>query len=338
MKYLIFKIPTQKKLTQIYQVNDSIFLYPGEAIEFKEGISSSFLNSIFYVENMNEFYDGKSRKEIHFSIYENLKNFLRFWGIVINEHHAIRVLETDPEWPKLVNEIPIGVHSNWQGHPDIEFNPSKTQIRILFHLSPKTYDLKCLFEFYQSADIKIKNWINLFLHESNRYVVDQRRKFYDSYIMESAMKWIIIDALLPKSTCESEIDCKKCNKIVTVYHSIESFKDRLKKLLDKFDDREEYCKIIDAFRSKRGKFFHNGTIEIMPETVLPAIDSTTKLGHREVGLEETVQNLGAEGLATRNAQILLHEIIHTLLLNRLIPDLDFWPKFEMLKMAVSGKI
>lgn len=335
MKYLIFPIPTQKKLTRFYKINDKISLFPNEKWEFQHGFGTSFLRSILYVEKIDDIYN-------HDLIYENLKEFIRFWVFIISESYPIRILETSTDWPKIINEIPDTTHSDWNGHQEEIFNPSKTQIRVSLHINQKEYELEQLFQLYTMADIKLKDLISLSLHHPNRYVIDTRRKIYDNYIMESAMDWIIIDALLPKKTCESEIECpNKCEHNgktlkFKAQHPIEPFKKRLKRLIENFEDNNQYCKIIDSFRSKRGKAFHEGSVETMPETLLPDIDFTNRKAHRKVTLEETVQNLGEEGLATMNATILLSEITRTLLLNNLIPNLNFWPKFEMLQLSRVG--
>lgn len=113
---------------------------------------------------------------------------------------------------------------------------------------------------------------------------------------------------------------------------------RLSQLLRNFEDKDRYCEIIDKFRKKRGKVFHNAIVETMPDDVLPDIDPDLGIGRRETTLAETISKFGEEGLATKNAKILLHEVVYAILLNELMPDLDFWPKLEMLKIFRLGPV
>ncbi len=70
-----------------------------------------------------------------------------------------------------------------------------------------------------------------------------------------------------------------------------------------------------------------------PAIVLPDVDPVSGVGRREITLSETGTQFEKEGLAAKNAQNLLHNIVYILLLNRLIPCLDFWPKLQMLQIV-----
>ena len=94
--------------------------------------------------------------------------------------------------------------------------------------------------------------------------------------------------------------------------------------------------LFEIFRKMRGQVFHRATVEQMPETELPPIDPDLGIGRREIELSETIEKLGKEGFATQNAQLILHEIVYMVLLNKLLRDLNFWPNLGTLKMAWSG--
>ena len=108
-------------------------------------------------------------------------------------------------------------------------------------------------------------------------------------------------------------------------------------LLRHFRDAAEYAKVLDAYRHCRSSFFHEGKREPFPPTVGALKETSTGLLGRETTLNELIDNFREEGLATHGAQVLLHEITHCVLLNRLIPELMLWPRFELLKMVTNYK-
>ena len=145
---------------------------------------------------------------------------------------------------------------------------------------------------------------------------------------------MIVDALSPPESCVSSTTCPKCHAEAKSSHALRPFQKRIEEdLLNKFPNAGEYASILNAYRECRAAFFHSGRREDMPSTVYPMRDPATRVTRRSVSLAETLQSFRKEGLATKNAAILLHEIVHCILLNRLIPELALWPRFAPLQMV-----
>jgi hypothetical protein len=107
-------------------------------------------------------------------------------------------------------------------------------------------------------------------------------------------------------------------------------------LLKDLFDAKESTKILNAYKNRRANFFHLGGREDIPPIEYPMRDAVTGKGLRSVSLDETIEMLRKEGLATKSASLLLNDIVHCVLLNRLIPELALWPRFELLKLFSFG--
>ena len=159
---------------------------------------------------------------------------------------------------------------------------------------------------------------------------------FNNYLFNVSLIWFVIDALLPADKCGSAVKCPKCGQDACLTHPITNFQTRAEKALHGFKDAEKYAKLLNKLRSSRGTFVHNGTAKEYPDTFFPDADPVTGLRQREVLLQEMLEKMDSEGLATQSALINAGEITYWLLLNKLFPTLEIWPEIKQLKLWANG--
>lgn len=332
MKYLVFRIPTAFNIKNTYKLTESISLVPASKFSLRfAGGGAMFCNSFFYVEQVSE---GLKLIDV-----ENLKEFIRFWAFVIGEHHGITHLEmTDDEQPHFASTIPSEIIQSSDGQPLEILNPEEIHIRIENQFSKEGFSLKNLYSFYLTATEDLKGFINLYLHNPNKGAVNACYSVFDNHLLKPILNWFIIDALVQEKKCETLVSCQHgclnsegVNKFALV-HSVTPMPARFTELLKEFEDKEFYIGILQYFRGKRGSFVHTAGQGKKPEFRKIEPDPVTGIGYAQATENETLKNADNEGLAAMNARILLNNIVHTILLNKLVPELNMWPKFEMVKM------
>jgi hypothetical protein len=332
MPCLTFRLPAQVYLPQPYRLTDRILLQPAQRVQLEAGGGTLFLCSFFYVES-DPPADTSFPPEFSFvPSYQNLRDFIIFWSFLQDNDWAIRAFERANGAPAF-GEVPLEEPSDWNNGIQV-LEPNKMRIRSGNDFSGGTYELKDLYRRFLEADKDFRALIALERYEPNRYVADSRRQAYDNHLMRSAFDWVIVDALSPPERCGGSSICPKCGGEATSSHVTRSFRKRMEEdLLKNFPDASEYARILSAYQECRADFFHSGRREDMPATVYPVRDPATREARRSVSLGETLQNFRKEGLATKHAAILLHNIVHCILLNRLIPELALWPRFGPLQMV-----
>jgi hypothetical protein len=331
MPCLTFRLPAQVYLPKPYRLTDRILLQPAQRVQLEAGGATHLLCSFFYVES-DPPGDTSFPPEVSFvPSYQNLRDFVIFWSFLQENDLAIRAFERGNDAPSF-GEIPQEEPSDWKNGVQV-LEPNKMRIRSGLDFGVGMYELKDLYTRFVQADQSLRDLIALERYEPNRYVADSRRQAYDNHLMRSAFDWVIVDALSPREWCSGSSTCPKCGAKATVSHVTRPFRKRMEEdLLKNFEDASKYAEIMDKYRTCRNDFFHWGRREDMPVTVYPMRDLATREARRSVSLDETLQNFRREGLATKNAAILLHDIVHCILLNRLIPELALWPRFPSLQM------
>ncbi len=327
MKYLLFKIPTQHYLSEACPLNKNINLIPGGKLEHKTSAVTSNINYFWYAEKVSD-----KTKTMNLN---NLKEFIRFWSFAFAESNAISHLENGNEPPILQTELPERNEAASCARSAESLDPNNVAIQIHPAKSKSKYKLCELFSTYLKADNDLKNYINLYLFNPARHTPNQWLTLYNNHYLKISLNFVIIDALTKADWCSSTISCPNgCkNQDEKNEHSFKhykkTFRERTYKLLSNFEDKEAYYKIINYYRTMRGRVFHDAfiagtpSIEPLPDIVGPHT--------RLISLDETIKKLKTEGLAADNAKILFNELVYTLLMNALYPDLDLWPKFPMLK-------
>jgi hypothetical protein len=335
MPYLSFRLPAQVYLAEPYRLTDRILLQPAQRVQLERGGATFFLSSFFYIES-DPPADTSFPPECPFApSYENLRDFIVFWSFLQDNDWAIRAFERAESAP-VFGETPFEEPSEWNNGIQV-LDPNKMRIRSGNDFSVSTYELKDLYRRFIEAGQDFRDLIALERYEPNRYSIDSRRQAYDNHLMRSAFDWVIVDALSPAERCGGPTTCPKCGGTAKSSHVTRTFEKRMKEdLLKNFPDACHYAKVLSKYKDCRANFFHSGRREDMPVTAYPTRDLATREARRSVSLGETLQNFRNEGLATMNAGILLHEIVHCILLNRLIPDLALWPRFSPLQMVSFG--
>jgi hypothetical protein len=334
MTFLTFRIPANVYLREPYQLTETILLQPAQRVQLEFVNQPSFLCSFFYVE-FNPPADTDFPPEWPYvPSYENLKNFITFWSFIQSDHSAICAFERG-DGPSL-GEIPHENSSHWNNGIET-IDPNSIRIRSGNDFSPGTFELRDVYRRFIEADEALRDLIALKIFTPNRHVKEPRRQAYDNHLMRSAFDWIIVDALSPAVRCEASIECVKCGKQATSSHVAQTFLERMElTLLKDFPDAKKYAKILNAYKNRRADFFHWGRREDIPPIEYPTRDAVTGKGLRSVSLDETIEMFRKEGFATKSASHLLNDIVHCVLLNRLIPELALWPRFEPLKLFSFG--
>lgn len=335
MAHLTFRVPAQVFLSEPYQLTENVLLRPAQRIQLPAGNATVFLCSFFYVEAEPSRALGFPSEWPFTPSYKNLRDFVTFWSFLHDNDWAIRAFEGS-ENPPLFGEVPAEEPSEWNNGIQV-LDPHNVRIRSGLQNSAGTFELKDLYSRFLEADTNLRDLIALERFEPNRYVTDSRRVAYDNHLMRSSLDWIILDALSPAERCTGNVVCPKCGNRATSSHVNRSFRQRMEEdLLKNFPDAAKYAEVLSAYQNCRSNFFHSGRREDLPAIVYPMKDPATREGRRSVSLDETLKMFRKEGLATKNAAILLHDIIHCILLNRLIPELSLWPRFGSLTLANFG--
>lgn len=333
MKYLVFQIPSPKGLKTRCKIFDNIVLIPGPNIQVPMGSGGIwFKKSFFYVEELDS---AESPPQMDLS---TLKDFLKFWSFTFIESEGIRTLELETgNHPEYKEDLPMEINeASTDG-----INPEQVQIRIESHFSIKTYKLKSLYSAYSSSDERLKDLISLYTFEPNRHVSNGWKRVHDE--ITPLLEWFIIDALVPRDECNFKLECPNgCinmekERIFGFSHPKTTYKTRLSALLDQFEDVDFYSDLIEAFKKDRGKFVHSGAMLPKPAFRKLPHNPDTGMGHTQATKEETLAERKTEGLSALNAAVLMADITRTLLLNRMIPDLNMWPKFKMMEMTSFTK-
>ncbi len=337
MKYLIFRIPTHLWLTKTYKLDENISLIPAGEFSQTLGPATCFAYSFWYVERVPD--------DLTTLPLEKLKEFIRFWSFVFQESLAVTHFEVEDEHPRFVESLPTENARAREGWNKLEFDPTNVILRIDLSFSSKSFDLSWLFSQFINAKNELKDLIKLYQIHPNKYVVNKLFCLDDNYFFNSSLNAVILDALTKEDRCRSLIPCPSGCKNngdkaeFELSHPKTPFQQRIKDLLCNFEDKESYTKICLYFgQTIRNKVFHDAYSGTRPEIDMPIIDPMTRTGRRETTMEETLNKLKEEGLSADNAQIIFSEIIYTLLMNKLIHKLDFWPKFTMLKMATFNNV
>ncbi|MBU0614021.1 hypothetical protein KJ766_01905 [Patescibacteria group bacterium] len=338
MKYLIFRIPTRFWLTRTYKLDKKTSLIPAGEFSQILGSKTCFAYSFWYVEQVPD--------DLTTLPLENLKEFIRFWTFVFQEDLAVTHLEVEDEPPCFRKKLPIENARAREGWSEPPFAPTNIRLRIDLAFSSKSFKLSSLFSQFMNAEKELKDLIVLYQTNPNKYVINKLFCLNDNYFFKSSLNAVILDALTKEARCKSWIHCPKGCKDSRGKHEFElshpkmSFRQRVENLLCNFEEKESYTRICLHFQTIRNKVFHDAYSGTRPQIDMPTIDPVTRSGRRDVTMKETLKELQKEGLSADNAQVIFNEIIYTLLMNKLISELNFWPKFTMLKIAtfkgVSG--
>ncbi|MBN1585357.1 hypothetical protein JW899_03255 [Candidatus Uhrbacteria bacterium] len=331
---MIFRIPTRFWLTETYELNGKVSLIPAGEFSQTLGPKTCFAGSFWYVERVPD--------DLTMLPLKNLKEFIRFWSFVFREDLAVTHFEVEEEHPCVKEYLPIKNTKVREGWNEPKFDPANIKLRIDLSFSPKTFQLSDLFSLFVEAEKHLKDLIGLYKIYPNKYVVNKFFCLDDNYLFKSSLNAVILDALTKEERCTFKMSCPKGCKNndgmdeFQFSHPKTPFRQRINNLLCNFEDKDFYTDICLHFCTTiRNKVFHDAKSEKRPKTTMPVIDPITRMGRREATMEETLVSLRDEGLSADNAQIIFSEVIYSLLLNRLIPDLNFWPKLSMLKMVTN---
>ena len=336
MSHLVFRIPADVFITSPYQLTRKIQLLPGQRVKEKFGEGERYCCSFLYTESDPPKSTRFQSLPIFVPSYENLRTFLTFWALVEDGGFAITAFETNETGPTF-GEIPTEEATHWNNGIR-EWNPVEMRIRMGIEYSSGVFSLAALYQKFLQADQTLRDLIALSVYQPNR-APNGRRQVYDNHLMQSSIDWIIIDALCPPKRCGGMVSCPKCGGKANLSHVTSSFKERMEAdLLRSFPDAADYSRVLDAYRECRSSFFHVGKYEEIPPTDQPTNEVSPGVFQREITMDELISQFRKEGLATQSAAMLLHDIVHCLLLNRLIPELSMWPRFELLKMVSFDSI
>lgn len=322
--YLVLRIPTRWRLLEKIDITDSISLWPGKRYEQPAQDRVKFyICTILYVEKNPPARQFGHPTWPNVVSYENLRAFIHFWSFLTRESWAIAAFERGDE-PSLLDESPNEQPSWWDNNPPT-LNPHQ------FPIADCSLALDQAFRAFAKSG-SLKDLAALLMYDSNRHVEESNRIAYDSYHLKTSLIWFVVDALLPPDKCTAEITCPKCKQTVLLSHPKESLRMRAERALKDFDHPKEYAELLIKLGRVRGKFVHDVSAGDFSETTYPDLNSNVTEWSREVTLDESLNSLGSEGLATTNAIVTAHEVAYWLVFNRIFTDLNIWPRIGNLKM------
>lgn len=316
-KYIIWRFLVHQPLAQEQIISDTIKLipdgfeqegltYPGGAIEFGY--------PVFYLE---ECYDDKKLID-----HGNLKNFIRVYTFVMQEALVWNCYKYAFDSPKFSECLPVskgGVYTGTASLSDL----CKVQIRINLNLSEKVFKFSQIFCSFinLSEDEQLRAYIKLYCFQyewSGTFLRVNNYPWIQTYF-----NYMILDAHIGNSMCQHSVICD--NLKVDAMHWPD-WENKVKVLLSKFDNIGEFYKSIKKFKNVyRNNFFHHAKDFILPDLLLPDYDSGKEIAQRESDIEDTLENWQTEQLAAINFQAIFNSIIYSLLINQLLPELNFWP-------------
>lgn len=327
--WLVFRIPTWFRLQQEFKLTENISLLPGARHEQQPGSDAhAFQSTILYVERNPPAEELGPPPFPSVVSFRNLREFIHFWSFITQETEAILAFERG-KGPVVMDTPPNETPTYWENNPR-PLDP------LRFQVGDRHLALDSAFDRFKASG-NDRDLAALLLHRPNRHVVDRWRVAYDNYLLDAALVWFVIDALLPPKRCGTTVDCPKCKKKgVQLSHPVESFKTRAETAFNGFPEPKELVELLDKLRKARGNFVHEGSSDEIPPTQYPEADPDTGNRRREVGLKEAADTFGVEGLATKHGLHTAHHVAYWLLFNRIFPDLNVWPSAGKMFQVTTG--
>lgn len=348
MRHLVFRVPTQLQLASEYALTETITLRPAGPTCFHVGGAQWNACSFWFDQVVADFSPPAVTEDLGTLIrneFNDLRDFILLWTFVTDDGLGARAFEVGDEGPTYKTGAPAedgAVHPG--GTPKI-VDAASLHPRIGPRVSPRAVALADMFERYRAADPALRDWIGLATCAPNRYIKASRR-LYDNFALDASLQWTILDALAPADHCRSNASCGMgCTDPdgkphrATISHVKESFRQRMHRLLEGFADRDLYVEIVDRFRQVRSAVLHTAENAPMPATEMPERDLATGRGLRSVTYQDAIRDFRTEGLATEQAVVVLKHVTHCLLLNRLVPELEFWPpamRLHLVSATIGG--
>lgn len=329
--WLVLRIPTWYRLLKPFQLTETISLLPGARHEQQPGSDThAFKCTILYVEQNPPAEEFSPPPCPSITSYGNLREFIHFWSFLTREEDVIDVFEHGIG-PSVLDAPPDEIPSHWENNPPT-LDPHRFQVGD-GHLALDS----AFARFRASGDDRDR--AALLLHRPNRHAADRWRIAYDNYLLDAALVWFVIDALLPPKRCVTTVDCPKCKKKgVQLSHPVESFRTRAEAALSGFPEPKELVELLDKLRKARGDFVHEGSSDEIPPTQHSEANPDTGNRRREVGLKEAVDTFGVEGLATKHGLHTAHHVAYWLLFNHIFPGLNVWPSAGKMFQVTTGLV
>jgi hypothetical protein len=263
---------------------------------------------------------------------EKLKEFILFWSFLFADGVSHDFFERSSSNYRIDQDMPNAVAPS-------EARVDLANLRVFASLqqSPHRFDLCDLYRAYLSSAPELRQWVSLYMFNPSRGMVNQVFSLHDNYRITTSFAWTILEALsgYKAKRCESMIECPKgCRDpddpskpaLARVAHPMLSVRQRVRELFAPFPECDYLVQVaMTIYRDDRNPFYHQGEGQSLPTREPPS-------GREDlIATRSNVTLYGKDPLETHDAIILLRDAVRCLLLNRLFPQLNFYPAFERLK-------
>lgn len=337
MYYLVYQCPTQFGFSGVYEVTDKIQLVSGGPFRVMQNDSAGQFASqtncfsFFFIQNV-----GLTPPPL--KPLKELKQLVLFWSFLFQDGVSHDFLERSHSCLNVRQSVPSAFVS-----PDNRVDLRAIRIPMSLEESVASFELRDLYHDYLSSEPELKQWVALYMFNPSRGIINQAFSLYDNYRITTSFTWTILEALsgYKDTRCVTRVPCPKgCHDVddpdqpafARATHPTTSLRQRIRDLLKPFPDAEYLLKIaMTVYEDDRCRFYHAGEARSLPPT------KDGKIGMPLTASRTNVKLYGKEGLETHDAIILLRDAARCLLLNRLFPKLNFYPRFSPL-MSVSNRI
>jgi len=334
-RFLVCKVISQHCVGTKIKITDSIHIEPGGIYQYDmpQG-AMQMVRFFWYVEDITNRPPYKMGERD--SGYDNLKSFIAFWSLIHGDQMPINGFECGYEAPRGATDVPV-----------LECDLSKVDKAFIVDPSmahiydwPDKFSLgdtfEQTFEQFMNADKETLDQCRLLVTGwSSCKVPNESLRIYDNYLLDISRLYYTIDALLPEDQCPGHTNCDACSK-TDFRHSPNSRRLQVKQLLSAFPESDKLISIVMKAGSKRHLFVHRAKSESVPPTTIPTLDRGDGVLQRSASIDDAVSDFGVEGLATDQAKMILNAVVRALLINKVFPTVNFYPKQKSLHLAQIG--